>query len=60
MLMAQLSIYTFVEVEKDDETKQTALQPQNFVDFILISVTFKAYSLLIFRLKTDILSMRLT
>ena len=27
-------IHTFVEVEKDDETKQTALQQQNFVDFI--------------------------
>ena len=51
---------TFVEVEKDDETEQTALQQQNFLDFILNSVTFQAYSLLIFRLKTDILSIRLT
>ena len=28
---------TFVEVEKDDETEQTALQQQNFVDFIFLA-----------------------
>ena len=28
------TMQTFVEVEKDDETEQTALQQQNFVDLI--------------------------
>jgi hypothetical protein len=34
LIFNMLKLITFVEVEKDDKTKQTVLQQQNFVDFI--------------------------
>ena len=48
-MLFHVVLFTFFVVEKDNQTKHTSLQQQDFLDFILNSVMFQAYSLLIFR-----------